>query len=170
MPKPSFPSIILATTMLFATAVPALAQSTTPAPAAPAAAAPPPTQKPFSFGDLMDTLVQPRHVKLALAGRAQNWVLAAYALHQLKDALTNVAVSRPRFRNQAVPELMETMTGEPIQALDQAIKANDPKQFAEAYSRLTAGCNACHQALGQPVVIKVPDASVFPDQDFEVKR
>jgi hypothetical protein len=69
-----------------------------------------------------------------------------------------------------VPELMEAMTGEPMQALDQAIKASDVRQFTEAYGRLTAGCNACHEALGQPVVIKVPDASAFPDQEFETKR
>ncbi len=130
----------------------------------------PPTPKPFSFGDLMNTLVQPRHTKLALAGRAQNWVLAAYSLHQLKDALSNVAESRPRFRNQSVPELMAAMTGEPIEALDRAIKASDSRQFTEAYERLTTGCNACHTALGQPVVIKVPDASIFPDQDFEARH
>jgi hypothetical protein len=159
------PSTILAATLLFGAVFPAFAQNATPAPPVP-----PPVQKPFSFGDLMDTLVQPRHVKLALAGRAQNWGLAAYALHQLKDALGNVAASRPRFRNQSVPELMEAMTGEPMQALDQAIKASDVRQFTEAYARLTAGCNACHEALGQPVVIKVPDASVFPDQEFETKR
>ena len=157
-------SAILAAALLFIAVGPARAQSGASVPAAP------PVPKPFSFGDLMNTLVQPRHVKLALAGRAQNWVLAAYTLHQLKDALGNVAISRPKFRNQSVPELMEAMTGEPIQALDQAIKASDPRQFTEAYARLTAGCNACHEALGQPVVIQVPDASVFPDQNFEAKR
>jgi len=57
-----------------------------------------------------------------------------------------------------------------MQALDQAIKASDVREFTEAYALLTAGCNACNQALAQPVVIKVPDASVFPDQDFETKR
>lgn len=160
-------SWIAAATGLVLVAGPCLAQS-------PAAVGtpttPPPVQKPFSFGDLMDTLVQPRHVKLALAGKAQNWVLAAYALHQLKDALSYVAAARPRFRNMPVPELMDQMTGEPIQALDQAIKASNAQQFNDAFARLTAGCNACHQTLGQPVVIKVPDASVFPDQDFEAKR
>jgi len=165
MSRRPLPSIILAATLLFIAVFPALAQDATPTPTAP-----PPVQKPFSFGDLMDTLVQPRHVKLALAGRAQNWGLAAYALHQIKDALSYVAITHPRFRNQSVPELMEAMTGEPLQALDQAIKANDAQQFTAAYGRLTAGCNACHAALGQPVVIKVPEASVFPDQDFEAKR
>jgi hypothetical protein len=159
------PFAILVGTFLCIAAFPAFAQD-----AAPVPTAPPPVLKPFSFGDLMDTLVQPRHVKLALAGRAQNWALAAYVLHQIKDALSYVAITHPRFRNQSVPELMEAMTGGPLEALDQAIKANDAQKFTEAYARLTAGCNACHAALGQPVVIKIPDASVFPDQDFEVRR
>ena len=119
-------SIVLAATLLVVGIPAALAQNATPAPPAP------PVPKPFSFGDLMDTLVQPRHVKLALAGRAQNWPLAAYALHQLKDPLSNVAESRPRFRNQSVPELMAGMTGEPLEALDRAIKAGDAQQFTEA--------------------------------------
>jgi hypothetical protein len=39
--------------------------------------APPPAYLP-GLGDLMTTIVQPRHVKLALAGRGKNWVHAAY--------------------------------------------------------------------------------------------
>src|SRR5579862_3142048 len=73
---------------------------------------PPPLASPFnpSFGDLMNTLVQPRHAKLGLIGREQNWALAAYEIHQLKAALTNIAILRPRFGNQSVSELMEAMT------------------------------------------------------------
>lgn len=128
-----------------------------------------PAPKPFSFGDLMNTLVQPRHVKLALAGAQRNWVLAAYAHHQLKDALGNVSISRPRFRNQPVPELMETMTGEPLRALEKAIAAKDAVAFDSAFGDLTRGCNNCHTALGHAfVVIRTPDASVFPDQVFSV--
>ena len=40
--------------------------------AAPAAAAP----YAMTLGDMMDTLIQPRHAKLGLAGKAQNWALA----------------------------------------------------------------------------------------------
>ena len=36
---------------------------------------------------------------------------------------------------------------------------------------LTEGCNACHQAANVGmVVIKVPDASSFPDQDFRPRK
>ena len=41
------------------------------------------------------------------------------------------------------------------------------KKFAAAYDQLTQGCNACHGSLDHPfVVIKAPDASAFPNQDF----
>jgi hypothetical protein len=46
----------------------------------------PPPYRP-SLADLMNTTVQLRHVKLAFAGREKNWVLAAYELKQLSDAL-----------------------------------------------------------------------------------
>jgi hypothetical protein len=57
----------------------------------------PQTPRPYNpgMGDLMNGIVQPRHAKLGLAGREQNWELAAYALHELKQALQNVALTRP---------------------------------------------------------------------------
>jgi hypothetical protein len=68
-----------------------------------------------------------------------------------------------------VPDLMESMTGDAIKALDEAIQAGDARQFAQAYSRLTNGCNGCHTALNHAfVVIKVPDQSAFQNQDFRV--
>jgi hypothetical protein len=119
----------------------------------------------------MNTLVQPRHAKLALTAREQNWPLAGYAIHQLKDALTNTARWRPRFRNQSVPDMMEATTGEPIKAIEQAVQARDLHQFNEAYARLTEGCNSCHAALNHDyIVIKAPDQSFFANQDFRVVR
>jgi hypothetical protein len=145
---------------------PAIVDARTSAPAQPAAA-------PFnpSFGDLMNTLVQPRHAKLALTAREQNWPLAGYAIHQLKDALANILRWRPRFRNQSVPDMMEATTGEPIKAIERAIQAGDLRQFNEAYARLTEGCNSCHAALNHGyIVIKAPDQSFFANQDFRVVK
>ena len=52
-------------------------------------------------------------------------------------------------------------------ALETAIKQQDPQKFAAAYDQLTQGCNACHMELDHPyVVIKTPDASAFPNQDL----
>ncbi len=49
--------------------------------------------------------------------------------------------------------------------------AENQAAFDAGYEKLTEGCNACHQAanVGQ-VVIKVPNASTFPDQDFRPKQ
>jgi len=48
-----------------------------------------------------------------------------------------------------------------------AVRARNMKQFTEAYGELTDGCNSCHTALSlQFIVIKPPEASSFPNQDF----
>src|SRR5262249_51445102 len=89
------------------------------------------------FADLMNTLVQPRHAKLGLSARDQNWSLTRYAADELKDSLANIARWRPQFRNQSVADMMEATTGEPIKAVEQAIETRNPAQFNAAYARLT---------------------------------
>jgi hypothetical protein len=120
---------------------------------------------------LMSMLIQPRHAKLGLAGKAENWPLAAYMLKELKQGFAVAGRAVPRWKGLPVPELFEAAVGGPITVLDAAIKLQFHKQFDEAYERLTAGCNACHGTTDHPfVVIKVPDASPFPNQAFEPKR
>jgi hypothetical protein len=118
-------------------------------------------------GDLMSLLVQPRHIRLGLALKAGNWDLAAYAHRQLTQALGTVATVQPKYRNFTVAEMIESMTGEAMRDLDDAIRARDPKRASAAFASLTDGCNSCHTAIDRAfVVIKVPEASSFPDQDF----
>ena len=64
----------------------------------------PPPYRP-SLADLMNTTVQPRHVKLAFAGREKNWVFAAYELKQLSDAFDRLSVQWPQWRQQRIVEL-----------------------------------------------------------------
>jgi hypothetical protein len=119
-------------------------------------------------GDLMNLLVQPRHAKLGLALKANNWDLAAYAHKELAQSFHTVATVQPKFRNLTVAEMIESMTGEPMRRLDDAIRARDAKRAAEAFAELTDGCNSCHTALNHGfVVIKVPEASSFPNQEFK---
>ena len=59
----------------------------------------------------------------------------------------------------------------PFNAVDAAIKQQDAQKFAAAYAQVTQGCNACHMELNHAfVVIKMPDAAAFPNQDFAPKR
>ena len=120
---------------------------------------------------LMSMLLQPRHAKLGLAGKAENWPLAGYMLKELKQGLVVIARAVPRWKGLPVPDLFDAAMSQPLATLDFAIKAGEPRQFAESYARLTAGCNACHGTTDHPfVVIKAPDVSSFPNQDFEPKR
>jgi len=150
---------------------------TAPAPPVPPAprpaAAPPPSAVPvvMTMGDLMNTLVQPRHLKLGLAGQAQNWPLAKYALEQLRAAFANIASAKPKFAGMPVADLVDLALTQPFNAIDAAIKQQDAQKFAAAYDQVGQGCNACHVELDHPyVVIKTPDASAFPNQDFGPRR
>jgi hypothetical protein len=119
------------------------------------------------MGALMSMLIQPRHAKLGLAGQAENWALAAYSLKELKQGFAVVARTVPRFRGAPVAGLIESTVEQPLTVVDFAIKLKFRTQFNDGYAQLTAACNACHAATEHPfVVIKVPEASAFPDQDF----
>src|ERR1700730_792557 len=83
------------------------ATSQQPAPAPPPDAAPAPVPYAMTMGDMMNTLVQPRHAKLGLAGHAENWPLAAYALAEIREAFAGIANAKPRFRGLPVAELAD---------------------------------------------------------------
>lgn len=123
------------------------------------------------LGDLMTTTVQPRHIKLALAGQQKNWIYAAYELHELEEAFERAARAWPQWQSIPIAQLITSATKEPIASLAQAIKAADRNRFMAAYEHLTDACNACHQAANRSmIVIRVPDASSFPDQDFQPSK
>jgi hypothetical protein len=120
------------------------------------------------IGDMMNSLVQPRHIKLWHAGHEHNWELAVYAHKELQQALQTVGTVQPKYRNLTVPEMVESMTGEAMRDLQDAISAHDAKKFDEAFDSLTDGCNSCHTALNLGfIVIKVPEGPAFPNQEFK---
>ena len=120
-----------------------------------------------ALGDLMTAFVQPRHIKIGLAGAERNWPYAAYELNQLRETLTDVAEILPNYRDLSIPDMITTTVKEPLAELDRAIKAEDSNQFAAAYGRLTAACNACHQSYDRAMIVIQPATiAAFPDQDF----
>jgi hypothetical protein len=123
------------------------------------------------MGALMSMLIQPRHTKLGLAGNGENWPLAGYMLKELRQGFAVVAKAVPRWKGLPVPDLVDAAVSQPLTLLDYAIKLKYRRQFDEAYEGLTKGCNACHATTDHAfVVIKVPDASSFPDQEFAPQR
>jgi hypothetical protein len=129
----------------------------------------PPPYRP-GLGDLMTTTVQPRHIKLALAGREKNWVYAAYELHQLDEAFDRLSIQWPQWRQVRIVEMIETIIRQPMYDLGLAIKDKSEEKFATAYAQLTEACNSCHLGARQiPIVIQEPKESMFPNQDFRPK-
>jgi hypothetical protein len=120
-----------------------------------------------SLGDLMTIAVQPRHIKLGLAGHERNWTYAAYELHELQGAFQRMARAVPMYRSMDMAALIKATIKAPMEDVAAALKIGDAAKFAEAYAQLTATCNACHQSTDHnTVVIQIPKASSYPDQDF----
>jgi hypothetical protein len=158
---------ILAALSLAGAAGAAFSQTAPPAP--PASSGPVPYV--MGMGDLMNTLIQPRHAKLGLAGKAENWPLANYALSELRQAFAGINKAVPKFHGMPVGDLVDLALTQPLNAIEAAIKQQDAQKFAAAYDQITQGCNACHMELDHPyVVIKTPDASAFPNQEFKAQR
>ena len=149
----------------------AVAQIPVPAPQAPAAAPARPGLTVLDFkpglDDLMTMLVQPRHIRLYYAGQAKNWQLAAFQVNELRGALTRIGRTIPTYRNINVDTAVAAIFVDKLAAVSAAITAGDEAQFMTAYGEMTAACNDCHKGMEHPfLVIKVPEAGYFPDQEF----
>jgi hypothetical protein len=123
------------------------------------------------LGTLMTAIVQPRHIKLGLAGNERNWPYAAYQLGELTETFDEMVKLVPKYANLSIPDAIASTVKQPMAALDAAIKAMDAAAFTKAYADFTASCNACHQSAARPmIVIQVPTVSAFPDQDFRPQQ
>lgn len=120
-----------------------------------------------TVNDLMNGFIQPRHIKLWLAGKSRNWALAGYERHNIGGAFRRMAKAIPAYHGASTSALIAAFVTPQLAELDTAIKARNETSFVQAYQGLTAGCNGCHQATRQDMVkIMVPDTDPFPDQDF----
>lgn len=117
---------------------------------------------------LMIMLIQPRHEKLWLAGKEENWALAGYALQELKQGFGVISRAVPRWNGLPVPDLIDAAVAPTFAVIDFAIKAGEPHQFKQSFEKLTQGCNNCHTTAERAfIVIKTPEASSFSNQEFK---
>jgi hypothetical protein len=148
-------------------AAPAPESAAAPTAATPAATSSLPEYHP-SMADLMNLAVQPRHIKLALAGKAKNWDYAAYETDELRNAFDRIARTIPDYRGNNLAKMFDANIKPAIAEMKTAAQAKDAKAFEAAYAKVTMQCTACHEALDHPMIrIRAPgDATLFPDQDF----
>jgi hypothetical protein len=142
---------------------------------APPAAAKPPAEaakEPYApgLGEIM-TLTQMRHLKLWLAGAAKNWELADYELDELKEGFDDAIKYFPTKDHVPIGQLVTDTVVPTLSDLKSAIDARNGAKFATAFDKLTAACNACHQAASHGfIVIQRPAASPYANQSFAPKR
>jgi len=128
------------------------------------------------LANLMNEAMQVHHTKLWLAGRANNWALAAYELakiketiEEVKETIVEIQAASPQWRNVSVGEMLRSIDSN-LSSMNDAVKAKDTSKFEATYRGLTANCNACHMNAGQSQInIIVPSATSsgpFADQDF----
>jgi hypothetical protein len=85
-----------------------------------------------------------RYEELYWAGADRNWPYARYQVGKIRTALALAVERRPKRAASA------TMLEASLQALDEAIAAEDEGRFGAAFPALTQLCNACHAAEQVP--------------------
>ena len=120
--------------------------------------------------DLMNAFIQPRHIKLWLAGQSGDWTFADYERHNIGGVFERIVAAVPSYKGLSNSSLVAAFVTPQLVALDGAVNARDRAAFVQAYGELTNGCNGCHRATGHPfVVITQPDAAGFADQTFNTE-
>jgi hypothetical protein len=122
------------------------------------------------LGEIM-SLQQMRHLKLWFAGQAKNWPLAGYELDELKEGFDDVIKFFPVKDDMKIGDMAGSTVMPVLPDVKSAIEARDGAKFAAAFDKLTAACNACHQAANHAfIVIQRPTTSPYTNQSFTPKK
>lgn len=106
-----------------------------------------------SISDMMIGTVQPRHERIWQAEQAGDWDFAAYELGNLRGAFGRLGRAHPMEQNTSLPDMIDSVTKEPLEDLKGAIDRKNDADFGTAYDELSEACNSCHQALNHGTVV-----------------
>jgi hypothetical protein len=106
-----------------------------------------------SFTSFMPNFAERFHV-MHRAGEAGDWAVAAHELAEMKR-LTSLSPTIDKEKGQ----LMQSMLGGNLAALDEAIEHGNQEKFQKALEQTITNCNSCHVATGSGFVEVVLDAT-----------
>ena len=123
------------------------------------------TYKP-GFGELM-TGIQAHHSKLWFAGQNENWKLADFEMHEIKEALDDIRLYQTeRAESQKIDMLIPA-----LDSINISIIQKNLSHFKSSFIFLTNTCNNCHHATNFEFnVVKIPENSPFTNQEFKVLK
>ena len=119
------------------------------------------------LGDLMTAFVQPRHIKLGLAGNEKNWPYAAYELGELRETFDDVAAIVPKYRVLVGPRF-DRRDGQAAAGGDRSGDQGKGRQPLHCGLWTTDGfVQRLPSSTGHPMIVIQPSmGTAFPDQDF----
>jgi len=122
------------------------------------------------LGEIM-TLQQMRHLKLWFAVQAGNWGLADYELDELKEGFEDITKYHPTHDGVPTGTMADAVVAREVADLAKLIEAKDKKNFVSAFDRLTAACNACHEASKKEFIrVQRPAGNPYTNQTFAPPR
>jgi hypothetical protein len=115
------------------------------------------------FGEFMSN-IQVHHAKLWFAGINQNWELADFEIHEIKESLEDIQkYQSEREEAKAIPIIYP-----PLDSIQTSIDKKNLNSFKSSFATLTNTCNSCHKAVKFEFnKVKIPDSPPFSNQEFK---
>lgn len=111
--------------------------------------------------------MQQYHQKWWAAGQAANAQLAAFYLHELEEAMEEVAEAKVVDDGIDVSAAMRTYGLPALAELERLLKEEGVQAMHAKGAIMTNACNACHQATEHAYIrLQEPSQVLFPDQVF----
>ncbi len=123
------------------------------------------TYKP-GFGEFMSN-IQVHHAKLWFAGKNENWELADFEVHEIKESLDNIQ----KYQKERKESGMVIMLNPALDSVEISIKNKNLTVFSESFKSLTNTCNKCHILVDYGFnEVKIPDTPPFSNQKFNTEN
>ncbi len=111
--------------------------------------------------------IQRFHQKWWAAGKAGNAALAGFYLHEMEEAMEEIATARIVDEGIDISAHMRTYGLATVEGLEKKLKEQGVSAMHADAALLANTCNTCHAETGHPYLRIVPPTAVFfPDQDF----
>ena len=115
------------------------------------------------FGEFMSS-IQLHHAKLWFAGINNNWELADFEIHEIRESLDDIQ----QFNTDRLEAKTIGMISPAIDSVSNAIKQKNQLLFKSCFTLLTNTCNNCHKATKHEFnVVTIPAIPPISNQSFK---
>ncbi len=104
--------------------------------------------------------------KAGMAGKYQNWDLAAFYVHELEETVEYLVDNEVVYDGVEVSKLAKSL--EPlIENLEKNVKEGNAVEFPKTYQTLIRNCNNCHISANKPYIVIEEPQKDFEGQKFK---